>query len=77
MSGMDIMIKALMPGVDPKQILDDIQSFGKTIAAFKEQMDRIEAKQDYIIASLQRDKVSPIGYLNGNSAVNYLEKKDD
>lgn len=58
MNGQEMMMQALFKtlGIDPKAIAAQGQGFINMANAFKEQLDRIEAKQDRILTLLgERD----------------------
>lgn len=47
------MLRAL--GIDPKQMMGEMKKYGEVIVEFKQQLDRIERKQDLILRHLAID----------------------
>lgn len=53
-SGMEMLLKTM--GLDPSTMMKQVEDFGKVIAVFKEQLDRVEASQKRIETLLTEAK---------------------
>lgn len=55
MFGAEMMLKAM--GIEPEEIKNSIAQFGAVVLSIKESLDRIEARQEEILARLNQKEI--------------------